>query len=113
MIMASSPCTFHRFVLVCLAVLLAIPSSHSATQEYPHWWAGYPAPRMGMVLLHVDSPSGRVTKISMYKSTGDRRLDAYAIDSFKRVRFKPGTVPLVRIPVEFTKLGMRTVPRID
>jgi TonB family protein len=101
---------FRRVLLVCLPLLLAVPSSQSATQQFPDWWTGYPAPRTGMVLLNVDSRSGRVTKVSMYKSTGDKRLDAYAVNAFKAARFKPGTVPLVRIPVTFTKFGMQAVP---
>ena len=88
-------------------MLLATPGSQSATRQFPDWWAGYPTPRTGTVLVNVDSRSGRVIKASIYKSTGDKRLDAYAIAAFKTARFKPGTVPFVRIPVTFTKFGMQ------
>jgi len=92
-----------RLCLAAAALLLAVSI---ATAEPPdiRRWAGYPAPRKGVVLVQLNA-SGVPIKVSMYKSTGDRHLDASAIFAFKGARFKPGTVPLIRIPITFTKDG--------
>jgi TonB family protein len=76
--------------------------------ETPPRWTRYPSPRRGIIICRVDSASGRVAKVIIAKSTGDRKLDSYAIKAFERARFKPGTVPSVMIPIAFTKDGLVT-----
>ena len=70
-------------------------------------WPEYPASAMqnkitgnGIALMIIDS-SGNVTHVSMAKSTGDPSLDDAALRSFRRWRFRPGTVSKVRAPVTF------------
>lgn len=58
----------------------------------------------GVARVNV-SPSGSVTSVSMAKSTGHPSLDNAAISGLRSARFKPGTVPVVNIPITFTMTG--------
>jgi TonB family protein len=55
----------------------------------------------GVCAVSVDPGSGRVTEASMAQSTGNPQLDKAALRTFRKWRFKPGTVSTVRIPIEF------------
>ena len=55
----------------------------------------------GVCVVDVDPGSGNVTEASMAESTGNKMLDESAVRTFRKWRFKPGTVSRVRIPVEF------------
>ena len=54
----------------------------------------------GVAMMTIDS-RGSVTHVSMWKSTGDPSLDDAALRSFRRWRFKPGSVSRVKAPVTF------------
>lgn len=58
----------------------------------------------GTIVVSV-SPDGSVTDASMGASTGSPILDNAATSAFRSARFKPGTVPRVRIPITFTLTG--------
>ena len=58
----------------------------------------------GVIVVSV-TPSGDVSEASMGQSTGSSILDNAATSSFRRARFKPGTVPKVKIPITFTLTG--------
>ena len=58
----------------------------------------------GTIVVSVGS-DGSVTDASMGVSTGSAILDNAATSAFRRARFKPGTVPRVRIPITFTLTG--------
>jgi protein TonB len=58
----------------------------------------------GTIVVSVGS-DGSVTDASMGASTGSPILDNAATSAFRRARFKPGTVPRVRIPITFTLTG--------
>ncbi len=55
----------------------------------------------GVCLMLVDIASGTVTKATMTQSTGNRVLDKVTTDTFRRWRFKPGSVSQVRVPVTY------------
>jgi len=55
----------------------------------------------GVCVLEIDPGSGKVTGVSMTQSTGNPILDDSAVRTFRKWRFKPGTVSMVRIPIEF------------
>jgi TonB family protein len=55
--------------------------------------------------MRVDSGNGRVTDVTMAKSTGNVFLDNAAVAGFRRWRFKPGSVSNVTCPVTFTLSG--------
>jgi periplasmic protein TonB len=58
----------------------------------------------GTIVVSVSS-DGSVTDASMGASTGSPILDNAATSAFRSARFKPGTVPRVRIPITFTLTG--------
>lgn len=55
----------------------------------------------GVCLLSID-PDGKVTDATMTQSIGSPVLDNAAVSAFKRWRFRPGTDPKIRIPINFT-----------
>jgi protein TonB len=58
----------------------------------------------GTVVVTVGG-DGSVTGASMGASTGSPILDNAATSAFRSARFKPGTVPKVKIPITFTLTG--------
>ena len=56
----------------------------------------------GVVRVSVDPSSGVVTAAQMQLSTGHRFLDDVALATFRKWRFRPGTVSEVRIPITFS-----------
>ena len=58
----------------------------------------------GVIVVSVGS-DGSVSDASMGVSTGSPILDNAATSAFRRARFKPGTVPRVKIPITFTLSG--------
>ena len=59
----------------------------------------------GIVGMTIDSATGNVTEVSMWKSTGSPYLDDAATSAFRRWRFKPGSVSKVQVPITFTLTG--------
>ena len=55
----------------------------------------------GVALMMIDSRRGSVTHVSMLKSTGNSSLDDAAIRSFRRWRFRPGSISRLKAPVTF------------
>jgi TonB family protein len=56
----------------------------------------------GVFMVEVDKASGKVTAVKVQQSTGERLLDASAIEAFQKWRFRPQIVTRVKIPVTFT-----------
>jgi TonB family protein len=57
----------------------------------------------GVCVVSVDPRSGNVTEASMAQSTGNKTLDKETVRTFRKWRFKPGTVSKARIPIEFNE----------
>jgi TonB family protein len=74
--------------------------------EYPYEARREHATGSGVAILHVDPASGLVTSASMAQSTGNAILDNATLGAFKRWRFRPGTVSVVRTPITFTLSGV-------
>ena len=55
----------------------------------------------GVGILTVDTASGRVTNVTIAKSTGSAILDNAARSTFWKCRFQPGTVSKVKVPITF------------
>jgi len=51
--------------------------------------------------MTIDAGSGKVTDAIMAQSTGDAMLDKVTTKTFRRWRFKPGTVSHVRVPIVY------------
>ena len=84
----------------CLAIYAPRP-------EYPSLPNGQRPEGKGLFICHIDAKTGRVTSVSIAKSTGFAILDKAAIDCYKRWRFQPDTCARdVKIPLEFTKHGL-------
>src|SRR3954447_6726585 len=73
--------------------------------EYPYEARRQRITGDGVAAMSVDPGSGRVTGVTMAKSTGNLFLDNAAIAGFRRWRFKLGTVSSVTCPVTFTLSG--------
>jgi len=87
----------------CLALYAPRP-------EYPSLPNGPRPEGKGLFICHIDAKTGRVTSVSITKSTGFAILDKAAIDCFKRWRFKPDTCAReVKMPLEFTTHGLHPI----
>ena len=73
--------------------------------EYPYEARRQRITGEGIVAMTVDPTTGSVTSVSMSKSTGSPFLDNAALASFRKWRFKPGTVSSVQCPITFTLTG--------
>jgi len=94
------------------AVALSTPSSLSLSAaqamavsaplpEYPYEAKHANISGSGVCVMLVDTVSGKVTNATMTQSTGNRILDKVTTDTFRRWRFKPGSVSQVRVPVTY------------
>ena len=73
--------------------------------EYPYEARRQRITGEGIVAMTVNPLTGKVSDVSMSKSTGSPFLDNAALTGFQRWRFKPGTVSSVRCPITFTLTG--------
>ena len=69
--------------------------------EYPYQAKRANITGSGICIMTVDSASGKVTDAMMAQSTGDAILDKVTTNTFRRWRFKPGTVSQVRVPIDY------------
>ncbi len=69
--------------------------------EYPYQAKHANITGSGVCVMLVDTVSGKVTNATMTQSTGNRVLDKVTTDTFRRWRFKPGSVSQVRVPVTY------------
>jgi TonB family protein len=69
--------------------------------EYPYQARRARITGSGICVMTVDTATGNVTTAVMEQSTGDGILDKVTTDTFRKWRFKPGTVSQVRVPVSF------------
>ena len=65
-------------------------------------WAKQGLAGKGVVLVTIDPKTGTVVGVHMLQSTGNNLLDGAALDAYSKWRFKPGSIPQVKMPVEFT-----------
>jgi protein TonB len=85
---------------------MSIPSARAVATyapkpDYPSEVRSRHITGSGVCVVEVDPGSGNVTDVSMAQSTGNPILDDSAVRTFRKWRFKPGSVSMVRIPVEF------------
>jgi TonB family protein len=69
--------------------------------KYPYGLATRGIGGRGVVEVSVDPKTGAVTSARMLQSTGNDMLDQSALKAFRQWHFKPGTIPKVKIPIEF------------
>ena len=71
------------------------------TPVYRPEWAKQGLAGKGVVLVTIDPRTGIVTGTRMLQSTGSKLLDGAALEAYSKWRFKPGSVPQVKMPIEF------------
>ena len=69
--------------------------------EYPYQAKRANITGSGVCVMAVDTVSGKVTDAMMTQSTGDGMLDKVTTNTFRKWRFKPGTVSQVRVPIDY------------
>jgi len=69
--------------------------------EYPYQAKRANITGSGVCVITIETASGKVTDAMMAQSTGDGILDKVTINTFRRWRFKPGTVSQIRVPVDY------------
>jgi protein TonB len=78
---------------------------NSPRPPYPYEARAHKITGSGVIVANVDAASGTVTDASVASSTGSSILDDAAVSTFRRWRFRPGSVSKVRIPITFTLTG--------
>jgi len=74
---------------------------HSPAPVYRPEWAKQGLTGKGVVLVTIDTTTGKVSGVKMLQSTGNKLLDGAALEAYSQWRFKPGSVPQVKMPIEF------------
>jgi TonB family protein len=74
---------------------------YSPQPIYRPEWAKQGVTGKGIVLVTIDPKTGIVTGTRMLQSTGSKLLDGAALKAYLKWRFKPGSVPQVKMPIEF------------
>ena len=69
--------------------------------EYPYQAKRANITGSGVCVMTIDTASGKVTDVTMTQSTGDAILDKVTTNTFRKWRFKPGTVSQVRVPIDY------------
>ena len=72
---------------------------------YPYEARAHHIMGSGVITVNVDPASGSVTDASVTQSIGSPILDDAAVSTFRRWKFRPGSVSKVRIPITFTMTG--------
>jgi TonB family protein len=80
--------------------------TYSSPPEYPREARENGLMGKGVAVLKVDPATGRVTSVSMVKSTGHEILDNAALRAFRQWRYRPGGITTFEIPIQFTKKGV-------
>jgi protein TonB len=78
---------------------------NSPRPPYPYEARAHKIMGSGVITVNVDSATGNVTDASVTQSMGSNILDEAALSTFRRWKFRPGSVSKVRIPITFTLTG--------
>jgi TonB family protein len=76
---------------------------YSPKPVYRPEWAKQGLKGKGVVLVTIDTKTGKVSGVQMLQSTGSQLLDGAALQAYSQWRFEPGSVPQVKMPIEFTR----------
>jgi TonB family protein len=69
--------------------------------RYPMYYQRARVGGTGRFRMNIDFKTGKVTSVTVVKSTGSDGLDREAIFALRRWRFKPGKAREVEIPITF------------
>jgi TonB family protein len=90
----STPTALSLSAAQALAVSAPLP-------EYPYQAKHANITGSGVCAMIIDTASGKVTNAMMAQSTGNAILDKVTTETFRRWRFKPGSVSQVRVPITY------------
>jgi TonB family protein len=76
---------------------------YSPPPIYRPEWVKQSITGRGIVFVTIDPKTGIVTGARMHQSTGSELLDRAALKAYSKWRFKPGSVPQVKMPIEFPR----------
>jgi TonB family protein len=96
----SEPTSFSTPTSLSLSVAQAMAVS-APLPEYPYEAKHANVTGSGVCVMIVDTATGKVTNTMMAQSTGNAILDKVTTETFKRWRFKPGSVSQVRVPISY------------
>jgi len=74
---------------------------YSPQPIYRPEWVKQSLTGRGIVLITIDPKTGIVTAAQKLQRTGSELLDRAALKAYSKWRFKPGSVPQVKMPIEF------------
>jgi len=93
---------------VMLVTVPAFAGPHLSAEQARQWAIAMPQPTYpesarrhritgsGVFKLYIHVKTGRVKSVNIFRSTGDRSLDAAAVWALLQWRFKPGVLPTMR-----------------
>jgi TonB family protein len=90
----STPTSLSLSAARALAISAPLP-------EYPYEAKHANITGSGVCAMIIDTASGKVTNAMMAQSTGNAILDKVTTETFRRWRFKPGSVSQVRVPITY------------
>lgn len=96
----SEPTSFSTPTSLSLSAAQAMAVS-APLPEYPYQAKHAKVTGSGVCVMIVDTASGKVTNAMMAQSTGNAILDKVTTETFRRWRFKPGSVSQVRVPISY------------
>ena len=96
----SEPTSFSTPTSLSLSAAQAMAVS-APLPEYPYQAKHANVTGSGVCVMIVDTTSGKVTNVMMVQSTGSAILDKVTTETFRRWRFKAGSVSQVRVPISY------------
>ena len=96
----SEPTSFPTSTSLSLSAAQSMAVS-APLPEYPYQAKHANVTGSGFCVMIVDTTSGKVTNVMMVQSTGSAILDRVTTETFRRWRFKPGSVSQVRVPISY------------
>jgi TonB family protein len=74
---------------------------HRVPPEYPYEARRSGITGRGILVGIVEFKTGKVTSVTMEKSTGSRILDEAALSAFRQWQFKPNSIHQFRTPITY------------
>ena len=99
-VVQSEPSSFSTPTSLSLSAAQAMAVS-APLPQYPYQAKHAKGTGSGVCVMIVDTASGEVTNAMMAQSTGNAILDKVTTETFRRWRFKAGSVSQVRVPISY------------
>jgi TonB family protein len=99
-VVQSEPSSFSAPTSLSLSAAQTMAES-APLPQYPYQAKHAKVTGSGVCVMSVDTASGKVTNAMMAQSTGNAILDKVTTETFRRWRFKAGSVSQVRVPISY------------